>query len=255
MTRLPARRAAALLTVAALLFAGLSALGATPPASHGLRLPATFTGDLPCADCEAIRWHLDVWPDGVFHLRREWLGRSVVRDEIGTWRFEKKRKALVLSGDGETPLQFEVKGPDALRALDTRGMPIRSSLPYVLKSDGTLRPADLALTLAGEMTYMADAARFTECRTGRSYPVAMEADFVAMEKGYREGVKEPGAKLYVTFEGSILDRPKMEGDGAERTVVVTRFIRAWPDERCKAHGRRGGDMGPERISLDANDLS
>ncbi len=234
MTRLPARRAAARLTVAAFLFAGLSTLGATPaPPAGGLRLPATFAGDLPCADCEGIRWHLDVWPDGVFHLHREWLGRSVARDEIGTWRFEKERRALVLSGGGETPLQFEVEGPDALHALDTRGQPIRSSLPYDLRSDGTLKPADLTLNLGGEMTYLADAARFTECRTGRSYPVAMEADFVAMERGYREAVKEPGGKLYVTFEGSIVGRPKMEGDGAERTVVVKRFMKAWPDERCK----------------------
>jgi hypothetical protein len=28
-------------------------------ALHGLRLPATFRGSLPCADCEAIRHHLD----------------------------------------------------------------------------------------------------------------------------------------------------------------------------------------------------
>lgn len=238
--RMSARRAlrvcgalAALLLAAPLLrtaHAGGSPLRA---ASHGLRLPATFTGDLPCADCEAVRWHLDAWPDGVFHLHREWLGRSVVRDEIGTWRLETKRKALILSGGGEAPLQFEIKGPDTLRALDTRGKPIKSSLPYVLKSDGSLHAADLALNLAGELTYMADAARFTECRTGRGYPVAMEADFVAMERGYREAVKEPGARLYVTFEGSILDRPRMEGDGAERTVVVTRFIKASPGERCK----------------------
>ena len=33
----------------------------------GLRLPATFTGTLPCADCEGIYHHLDLWPDGVFH--------------------------------------------------------------------------------------------------------------------------------------------------------------------------------------------
>lgn len=224
---------AAFLLAAPLLRAAQAGGPPTPAASHGLRLPATFTGDLPCADCEAIRWHLDVWPDGVFHLHREWLGRSVVRDEVGTWRFEKGRKALVLSFDGGTPLQFEVKGPDALRALDTRGKPIKSSLPYVLTSAGTLNQADLTLNLAGDMTYMADAARFTEYRTGRRYPVAMEADFVSMQKGYREVVKEPGAKLYVTFEGSIVDRPKMEGDGVERNVVVKRFIEALPGERCK----------------------
>jgi copper homeostasis protein (lipoprotein) len=38
--------------------------------AHGLRLPSTFRGDLPCADCEAIRYHLDLWPDQAFHLRR-----------------------------------------------------------------------------------------------------------------------------------------------------------------------------------------
>ncbi|MBK9063965.1 MAG: copper resistance protein NlpE N-terminal domain-containing protein [Acidobacteria bacterium] len=224
---------ATLLLAAPLLRAAHAGGPPTPAAPHGLHLPATFTGDLPCADCEAVRWHLDVWPDGVFHLHREWLGRSAVRDEIGTWRIEKERKALVLSRGGEMPLQVEITGPDTLRALDIDGRPIVSSLPYALKSDGTLRPADLTLNLAGEMTYMADAARFTECRTSRCYPVAMEADFVAMERGYRKTVKEPGAKLYVTFEGSILDRPKMEGDGAERTVVVTRFIKALPDEWCK----------------------
>ena len=45
--------------------------------AHGLQLPATFRGDLPCADCQAIRYHLDLWPDQVFHLRREWLGKDL----------------------------------------------------------------------------------------------------------------------------------------------------------------------------------
>ncbi|TNC65377.1 copper resistance protein NlpE N-terminal domain-containing protein [Rubellimicrobium roseum] len=36
---------------------------ALPPATVcGLRLPATFTGTLPCADCLGIRTHLDLWP-------------------------------------------------------------------------------------------------------------------------------------------------------------------------------------------------
>jgi len=53
--------------------------------AHGLRLPATFTGTLPCADCEGIAHHLDLWPNQAYHLRREWLGREgdAVRDEIG----------------------------------------------------------------------------------------------------------------------------------------------------------------------------
>ncbi len=39
--------------------------------AHGLRPPATFRGDLPCADCVGVRHHLNLWPDQIFHLRRE----------------------------------------------------------------------------------------------------------------------------------------------------------------------------------------
>lgn len=65
---------------------------------HGLRLPASFRGVLPCADCPGVRHHLDLWPDEVFHLRREWLGRGLVRDDLGRWRFEPARRALILAG-------------------------------------------------------------------------------------------------------------------------------------------------------------
>jgi copper homeostasis protein (lipoprotein) len=201
--------------------------------AHGLRLPATFRGDLPCADCEAIRYHLDLWQDQVFHLRREWLGKNLVRDEVGRWRVDPSRQALVLRGGQEMTLQFEIKGFDKLRQLDIEGRPIESKLPYELVSDGTLAPTDLSLPLAGEMAYLADAARFTECLTGRSYPIAQEGDFVKMQRAYLKDVKAPGARLYVTFEGLITDRPRMEGSGVERSVVVTRFINAWPNEKCE----------------------
>ncbi|MGD8511510.1 MAG: YbaY family lipoprotein, partial [Gammaproteobacteria bacterium] len=44
-----------------------------PTPAVRLRLPATFRGTLPCADCPGVSHHLDLWPDRVFHLRREWL--------------------------------------------------------------------------------------------------------------------------------------------------------------------------------------
>lgn len=201
--------------------------------AHGLRLPATFRGDLPCADCETVRHHLDVWPDQVFHLRRQWVGRDLVRDEVGRWRVDPTRKAFVLHGGGEMPLQYEIKGPDRLRQLDTEGKPIQSDLPYELVSDDKFTPTDLSLLLAGEMQYLADAARFTECLTGRSYPIVMEGDFREMERAYRHAASEAGAPLYVTFEGSIVQRPRMDGDGLGPRVVVGRFINAWPHEKCE----------------------
>jgi copper homeostasis protein (lipoprotein) len=141
--------------------------------AHGLRPPATFRGDLPCADCEAVRHHLDLWPDQVFHLRREWLGKepiigNTLRADIGRWRIDPGRRALVLHGGAEMPLQFQILGADRLRQLDLAGKPIESDLPSALNSDGTLDPTDVSLFMAGEMTDQADSPRFTECLTGRS---------------------------------------------------------------------------------------
>ena len=221
-----------------LLTLGLAGFSAPESAAdvpaHTLQLPATFRGVLPCGDCGGVRYHLDLWADGVFHLRREWLDpKAITRDDIGRWSIDPTRETLLLRGGAEMPLQFAILGPRRLRALDMSGSGIDSKLPYDLESDGTLSPTAVALTLGGEMHYMADAATFVECLTGRRYPIAMEGAFRDLQAGYREAVSEPGAALYVTFDGSIVERPKMEGTGIQPTVVVTRFIKAWPGQTCK----------------------
>ncbi len=218
--------AAAALVALALAHAALAAPKPSGPA-HGLKLPASFTGVLPCADCAGVRWQLDLWPDAVYALHREWSGRDVARDEIGTWRYDAPRKAFVLSSGGELPLQVEVKGPKTLRPLDLEGKPIVSRLPYDLKAAATFRPADLKLVLTGEMTDPGATAALTECRTGRRYPIAKDADFAALRNAYREKAKPAGAPLFVTVDASIVSR------GDVRTVVVKKFLSVAPGESCR----------------------
>lgn len=87
--------------------------------------------------------------------------------------------------------------------------------------------------IGGELRYMADAAVLSECKTGARFPVAMEAGWIAMERAYLDQAPEPGGPLYVTFEGTVAARPKMEGDGTEPTIIVQRYINVWPDMRCE----------------------
>jgi heat shock protein HslJ len=83
------------------------------------------------------------------------------------------------------------------------------------------------------MTYFADSPRIVLCATGRNHPIAMEADFLEAQEIYRQRAKPPGSPLYVTFEGTIAQRPKMEGEGTETAVVIRRFINAWPGQTCE----------------------
>ncbi len=208
--------------------------GNGPDLVAGLELPATFGGTLPCADCPGIRYRLNLWPDGVFHLQREWLERDFTESDIGRWRKDPARDAVLLYGGREMPLQFSVEGPRTLRQLDASGRPIESGLPYELGSDGTLERLHLQLPLRGMFTYMADAPRFEECLTGRSYPVAMEGAYIELERAYMAAEKPgPGAPLLAALEGAITERPAMEGDRLIPTVVVRRFIGLFPSQTCE----------------------
>jgi len=203
------------------------------PPGPQLALPATFAGILPCADCEGIAYHLDLWPDGVYHLRQTYLGEDGAFLDRGQWRRDPTRPALFLHGSREAPQRFAVLDPRRLRMLDRRGRPIASELDYELASDGTLTPLVIEGTLRGMFTDLADAPRLRECLTGRSYPVAMEGAYIDLERAYTRADKPAaGAPLLVTIEGKILPRPAMEGDREVPTVVVSRFVELSPGEAC-----------------------
>lgn len=202
--------------------------------AHGLRLPATFRGVLPCADCTGIRHHLDLWPDQYYHMHREWLDsdETARHDEIGRWYADPARGAIVLYGASEMPLLWEVKGPDHLRKMDMAGNPIVSDLDYGLTSDGTLEPTKLqGLFMLGRMTYLADAALFEECFSGFRYPIAQEGDYLTLERAYLDAAPRPGAPVMVHVEGGLALRPSMEGP-VRTSLIVDRFIAIRPDDAC-----------------------
>lgn len=87
--------------------------------------------------------------------------------------------------------------------------------------------------MGGELRYLADAATFVDCGTGRRYPIAMEGDWLALERAYSKAVPSPGAPLYVTFDGAVLERPTVDGEGTEPTIVVRRYVGAWPGHACE----------------------
>jgi heat shock protein HslJ len=208
--------------------------GNAPAAAPFAPLPATYTGVLPCADCPGIRYQINLLPEDVFHLRMTYLERPAASDldDIGTWLLSSDGNTLILAGGHEGQENFAITGPQSLRKLDLEGDPIESSLPYNLDRATEFTPFEPRLTMSGMYSYLADAAGFTECLTGARYPVAMEADNLALERAYLAAPHDPGAPMKVSLEGCLTARPKIDGEGTQSTLVVERFIGIWPDETC-----------------------
>jgi len=206
----------------------------------GLRLPATFTGTLPAASGPGVAWHLDMWPDQVFHLRRDYGAGRGAFDEIGRWHADPARELLVLDGGREGRLLLRPTGNGDLRVLTPEGREIDSALPDTLAA-GPLAPTEVSLPMGGMFLYMADAALFTECRSGRRYPVAMEGAYIDAERAYLgRPDPEPGAPVFALLEGTIAVRPPMEGPDRPH-LIVDRFDRLVPGETC-ASARAPADL-------------
>lgn len=185
-------------------------------------------------------------PDAVFEAVLQDVSRAdAPAEELGRAR---------LAPAGQPPFRFEIAYEDAalrpgrryaVRAsvsqggrllfttdrtypvLDGRGAPLK----LLLVSARAVKPPRPALT--GMFSYLADAASITLCADGQQLPVAMEADYRALEAAYLKAREEPGQALLVSLEGQIASRPAMEAGAPPRpTLVVQRFIAVRPGESC-----------------------
>jgi len=200
----------------------------TPPApplprrftgAHGLTLPATFEGVLPCADCPGIRWHLNLMPDQTFYLRREYLERDGYFEDSGRWSLKMPERQLILAGHDGTNEHFAIQG-DALEMLDLEGNPIRSGLDYTLR-----RAADFAwidVTGALRATYQPgpDGGTLTDCVSGHAYPVAGNARLLSQAGG--------GGAIALDLRARVT-RPEGGDEAALEPLEITRLH---PGEGC-----------------------
>ncbi len=196
-------------------------------------LPASFTGDLPCADCEALRYRLNLFADHSYFLGTEYVGRKVGSHyDIGTWIVSADDRTLTLKGGREAPEHFRVVDKQTLHKLALDGRDIESTLNYSLLRTPRFEPIEPRLPMRGMFRYLADAVSFTECLTGQRWPVATQGQYATLEREYVKLRKEPGEPLLASVAGEVRQLPRMEGKGMQPTLVVNRFIDVRPGESC-----------------------
>jgi uncharacterized lipoprotein YbaY/heat shock protein HslJ len=203
-----------------------------------LPVPATFAGELPCADCSGQRIVLTLFPDQNYRLRRTYRGVKDGHDEdfyeLGRWEHSQDQGSrLVLHHDSEQQSEYRVLSPDRLRLLDKAGNPIDSALNYDLERRTQIDPLPGPMRLRGLYAYMDDAATFNECHTGKRYRVSLDGAHIDIEQAYLTLAKDnPGVPLLATLEGRFEERMTDPSTAPREYLIVERFERFWPGETC-----------------------
>jgi copper homeostasis protein (lipoprotein) len=190
--------------------------------AHGATTPGAYV-----AGPEAAPAQLDLWPDQSFHFVSEGAAHA------GRWHADPRQNGIVLDL-GDRTVAFEVRNAQRLRP---SGAPEDGTRDLELAENFV--PAPLTLQMSGMLTYFADAATIVHCATGRTYPVAMEGDYLTLERAYLRDQPGPAEPLFVTLEATIETRDQMEGP-PRLTVVPDTFGTTFPGEDCSLGNRRLG---------------
>jgi copper homeostasis protein (lipoprotein) len=209
------------------------------------QLPATFSGTLPCASCEGIETSITLQADGTFFSRQVYLGKPAPNQasDLGRWVMSHYGNVLVMQGQSSELRYFRVKSAEVIEMLDLEARTIFSALNYGLKRVEAVDTLDLELfPLQGHYRYLADAAVFTECKSGMNLPVLTAGDNSKLQREYLELRQEPGQALLATVYGQVKLAPPMEGDRLVPSLLPLRF-----------EGIEHGDCSPRLYSANLQD--
>ncbi|MBW1761865.1 MAG: response regulator, partial [Deltaproteobacteria bacterium] len=164
-------------------------------------------------------------PDAFFRSHRGFIVRY---DRI---------RAIEPTGAGTYQLLLDHPEEPKIPLARERAKKLRERIPFSGSSNAADEkqeppPPSGTMSLQGMYSYMADAGVFVDCATQERWPVAHEGDNATLERAYGKAKIAPGAPLLVTVEGGLDLRPKVDGRGKVKTLIIQRFVRTWPRETC-----------------------
>lgn len=230
-----------------LLLVWLSACDTDPPPTAKLNtsladeLPASFSGQLPCADCPGIDTRLNLFADNSFYLKRLYHDREPGEIyALGQWR--QQRGTLQLISNDEVP-KFLISSTDELQLLDQQGGVVSSDLNHKLYRDETFQPLYPQGQFTGMYRYLADIGLFEECQTGQSWPVAQRGDNQRLQRLYLHYAHQPNQPLYTELTGRLTSSDNPDTGKPITTLVVEESFHIWPTESCGEPGFREQLLG------------
>ena len=178
-----------------------------------VRAPVLAEQQIPAPGQVPIRFELRYSPADIDE-RRSYSVRATIHD----------RDRLLFTTDTHVPVLTRGAGREAHLTV----------VPVAARADpaGNARTTVEGMVLEGMFSYVADAGRFWDCRTGRSFPVSMEGDYIELERMYLNSGIEAGSQVLVRLGGRFQERPSREGNRSEVSLIVDKFQNMDPDSAC-----------------------
>ncbi len=205
-----------------------------------LPLPAVYRGDIPCPDCPPTRVVLQLRPDSLYFLRlttTDTEGEAgEVKAEIGIWKYNASAGAVILTGYDNRSTSLLITPSGGLRVLNVAGGILPLVVNYDLAYEGKKADSKDVVRLKGMYARSDDKGTFSECLSGKTFPVAEKQADQALVRTYMHTRHGQGEPLLVTLEGQLISRAKLGSIGFEDAVVPVHFITIQPGVDCSGKG-------------------
>lgn len=194
-----------------------------------------YVGILPCADCPGVEVRVDLFADGAFHQRSVYQGGGSGFDAIGRWEQDDQRVRLSYQNGDSAQLDYD---DGSLTLLDDEGQRIDSHHNHTLHRSARLSPVEPRVRLEGHFTYFADSATLEDCTTKRQMPVAMQGEYIRLERAWGHAGATRERPLPVAVYGRIVQRVNMEGP-VRSTLIVEKLLSAGTPVACSPKAAAG----------------
>ncbi|ATF94066.1 envelope stress response activation lipoprotein NlpE [Cedecea neteri] len=185
----------------------------------------SYRGVVPCADCEGIETSLFLEKDGTWVMNQTYQGKGASFASYGKWA--RTADKLVLTDSEGEKQYFHPKG-DSLVMLDREGNPIESQFNYTLKAVDAKLPST-PMPMKGKYKYMADAAVFEDCATGKTFAVANNAE---LERAYAAARGKNSAPILLVVEGHFTLQASPDSGELQKALVADKGAKFKPGKDC-----------------------
>lgn len=187
----------------------------------------SWRGVLPCADCEGIETTLFLEKDGSWVMNQRYQGAKEPSTFASYGKWARTAEKLVLTDAEGEKTYFRAKG-EGMEMLDREGNPIESQFNYTLAPVKAALPST-PMAMRGMYFYMADAAVFTDCVTGKKVSVANNAQ---LERDYAVARGNDSKPVLLTVDGHFTLEPNPDSGEMVKTLVTDKNVKFAAGKDC-----------------------